>query len=149
MWALDRFVRKSVVRDTTSYTSRLTLYDQYGAMAYGVITQIVSEPELAQAVLIDLFASPQITSLHKTQPHTACAIVRLARMKALEAKLGESIVSAGLETQSGPDDNLPKLVFDLSFNKGFRLETIAERLEITYLDVLKAMRAYVESIRTR
>ena len=149
MWALERFVGKSVASNATPHTSRLTLYDQYGAMSYGVIMQIVSEPELAQAVLIDLFVSPQITSLHNAQPHTACAIVRMARMKALEAKSGESIVSAGLETQSGPNENLPKLVFDLSFNKGFRLETIAERLEITYLDVLKAMRAYIESIRTR
>lgn len=149
MWALERFIGKSVVRDAVSHTSRLTLYDQYGAMAYGVIRQIVSEPELAQALLIDLFASPQIASLHDTQPHTACAIVRMARMKALEARSGESMASAGLETQSGPDDNLPKLIFELSFNKGFRLEAIAERLEMTYLDVLKAMRVYVESIRTR
>ena len=149
MRALSQFSGKSVARDPVSYTARLTLYDQYGAMAYGVITQIIPEPDIAQTVLIDLFASLQVTSLPDSPTRIAGAIVRLARTKALEAKPVELPVSTGFNFSSIPTDNLPKLVFDLTFNRGFKLETVADQLEMTYLDVLKALRNYVDSIRTR
>jgi hypothetical protein len=99
-------------------------------------------------VLIDLFSSAQLTPLPESSPKVACAIVRLARMKALESISGESDASlADMETRDRLNDNLPKLVFDLSFNKGIKLDAIAERLEMTYFDVLKTIREYVKSIR--
>ncbi len=125
------------------------LYDQYGAMAYGVITQIIPEPDIAQTLLINLFASSQVLSLPDSPAQTACAIVRMARLKALEAMSAESMVPASFGPQPGPNDNLPKLVFDLSFTKGFKLEAIAERLGMTCLDVQKAMREHIKSMRTR
>lgn len=130
-------------------SARLMLYDQYGAMAYGVISQIITQPDAAQNVLIDLFASTQMDSLHESPTNTACAIVRLARMKALEAKPAETLVSAGPGARLSSTDNLPKLIFDLLFTRGFKPEVLAERLGITYWDVLKAMREHVRSMRTR
>lgn len=149
MWLLKRFNRKSIANDPVSHTDQLALYDQYGAMAYGVIIQIVSQPDIAQTVLIDLFASTQVKLVRESPANTACAIVRMARTKALEAKPAESLVSIGSESQSGYTDNLPKLIFDLSFIRGINPEALAERLEMTYWDVLKALREHVKLMRTR
>lgn len=148
MWGSKRFVDKPAEKKTVSCTEQLTLYDRYGAMAYGVITQIISQPDIAQNVLIDLFASPEIRSLPDFPSQTACAIVRMARAKALRAKPVEPPALVGSKLNPGTNVNLPELVFDLSFNKGFRLDAIAERLELTYFDVLKAIREHVKSIRT-
>jgi len=114
-------------------------------MAYGVITRIVPRPDVAQAVLIDLFASAQ--PLPDSPLQAVCAIVRMARLKALEAKRAEPVASLVSESHSSPNDNVPELVFNLSFTKGLPLETVAEQLEMTYLDVLKALRTYVKSVR--
>ena len=149
MWLLNRFNRKPIANDSVSHTDQLTLYDQYGAMAYGVIIQIVPQPDIAQTVLIDLFASTQVKLVHESPANTACAIVRMARTKALEAKSAESSISIGSEYQFGSTDNLPKLIFDLSFIKGIKPEALAERLEMTYWDVLKALREHVKLMRTR
>ena len=149
MWSFKRLGRKPIVNDAISRTARLTLYDQYGAMAYGVITQIIPQPDIAQTVLIDLFASTQLNSLHESPANKACTIVRLARLKALEVKPAESLFLADSESQSGSTDNVPKLIFNLLFTKGFKPEVLAEQLGMTYWDVLKAMRDYVKLMRTR
>jgi hypothetical protein len=148
MWGSKRIVDKPAERSAVSRTEQLTLYDRYGAMAYGVITQIIPQPDTAQNVLIDLFASAEIRSLPDSPSQTACAIVRMARARALHAKPAEPHALPGLKLTSDPNVNLPELVFDLSFKKGFRLDAIAERLELTYFDVLKAIREHVKSIRT-
>ncbi|MBC3784926.1 hypothetical protein [Spirosoma utsteinense] len=148
MWGSRRFVDKPVEDKAVSRTEQLTLYDRYGAMAYGVIMQIIPQPDLAQNVLIDLFASPEIASLPGSPSQAACAIVRMARTKALSAKPVEQPALAEFEANPNVAANLPELVFDLSFNKGFKLDVIAERLELTYFDVLKAIREHVKSIRT-
>ena len=149
MWSLKRFGSKSEANDGISRTARLTLYDQYGAMAYGVITQIIPQPDVAQTVLIDLFTSTQLNALYESPTNTACTIVRLARMKALEVKPAEPLVSTDSESQFSSNDNLPKLIFDLLFTRGFKPEILAQRLEMTYWDVLKAMREHVKVMRTR
>lgn len=149
MRALKQVVGKPQVSNTITPADRMRLYDQYGAMAYGIIRQIVTDAEKAQQVLVDLFSSTQLGSLPESSPKVACVIVRLARMKALESISGESPISlVGIESRDPLNDNLPKLVFDLSFNKGIKLDAIAERLEMTYFDVLKTIREYVKSIRT-
>lgn len=148
MWGSKRIVDKLAEKKAVSRTEQLTLYDRYGAMAYGVITQIIPQTDIAQNVLIDLFASLDIVSLPDSPSQTACAIVRLARAKALRAKPVDPPALVGLKPNAGPNVNLPELVFNLSFNKGFKLDVIAERLELTYFDVLKAIREHVKSIRT-
>lgn len=146
MWVLRKISGESTNPD---YRDRLTLYDRYGAMAYGVITQIVPQPAIAQTVLVELFASSQVAFLPTVTPtQTACAIVRLARLKAIEARQEVPVLS-GFDTNADRNDNLPELVFDLSFNQGYRLEFVAQRLEMKYLDVLQAMRQYVRSLCIR
>lgn len=148
MRALKQVVDKPQVSDTIMRADRMQLYDQYGAMAYGIIRQIITDTDKAQHVLVEIFSSPQLGSFPESSPRVACAIVRLARMKALESISGEGDASlADMETRDRLNDNLPKLVFDLSFNKGIKLDAIAERLEMTYFDVLKTIREYVKSIR--
>lgn len=151
MESLRQVGERSEVGKGASHTARLTLYDQYSAMAYGVITQIVAQPDIAQRVLIDLFASDQMNSLPEWPGSTACAVVRLARQKALEAKLMEPLIAIGSESEFNYDltDNLPKFIFNLLFTKGFKPDTVAERLKMTQGDVMKAMREHVRSMRTR
>ena len=129
-------------------TDRMRLYEQYGAMSYGIILQIVSDSDKAQRILIDLFSSAPLATLPESSPKRACAIIRLARMKALEAVSRDNLRLTAFEDRDRLNDNVPKLVFDLSFNKGIKLDAIAERLEMTYFDVLKGIREYVKSIRT-
>lgn len=148
MKSLEQFGGRSKIHKAVSHRARLTLYDQYGAMAYGVITQIIPQPDIAQRVLIDLFASTQMNSIRESPGNMACAIVRLARTKALEAKPMDPTSLIGSEFQSGLNDNLPKFIFNLLFIKGFKLDTVAERLKMTHWDVLKAMREHVHSMRT-
>ncbi|RYZ47812.1 MAG: hypothetical protein EOP49_20260, partial [Sphingobacteriales bacterium] len=97
MWGSKRFIDKPVENRAVSRTEQLTLYDRYGAMAYGVIMQIIPQPDLAQNVLIDLFASPEIASLPDSPSQAACAIVRMARTKALSAKSVELPVLAEIK----------------------------------------------------
>lgn len=148
MWGSKRIIDKPAEKNAVSRTEQLTLYDRYGAMAYGVITQIIPQTDIAQNVLIDLFASPDIGSLPDSPSQTACAIVRMARARALRAKPVDPPALMGLKPDPDPNVNLPELVFNLSFKKGFKLDAIAERLELTYFDVLKAIREHVKSIRT-
>jgi hypothetical protein len=131
-----------------SSTDRLQLYERYGAMAYGIICPIVTDPAKAERVLIDLFTSAPLVTPAEPSPKVACAIVRLARTKALEWVNQHEADPPMTDNDGHPNDNLPKRVFDLSFRKGIKLEVIAERLEMTYFDVLKIIREYVKSIRT-
>ena len=148
MRPLKRVSGGAVVQQTVSQATRLALYDQYGAMAYGVITQIISQPDVAQAVLIDLFASTQMDLIRESPGNTACAIIRLARSKALEAQSMNSVESVEPEYGRKSNDNLPKFIFNLLFTQGFKPEAVAKRLDMTYWDVVAAMREHVRSMRT-
>lgn len=129
---------------------RLSLYDRYSALAYGVILQIVPRPELAEKILVDLFSSEELP-LGAEQPRTqAIAIVRLARQKALAAQPASAMPeSLPPGSRSLTDESLPKLVFDLTFRRGHTLGVVADRLQMTYEDVLQAIRTYVHSFRNR
>ncbi|GAB3890993.1 hypothetical protein [Spirosoma agri] len=130
-------------------TERLALYETYGAMAYGVILQIIPQPELAQQVLVDLFIAPQIEQCIGSMASPGCSIVRLARTKALEASRVTGALSAPLsDYKASEKETAEKLVFDLSFRQGHSLGTIAERLQIPYSDVMKSIRNYFKYLRT-
>lgn len=129
---------------------RIRLYEQYGAMAYGIILQIIPDPTLAQQVLVSLFASPQIEEcLASPSNSPACAIIRLARTKALEInrRSSSSIGAIFPEQNQVEDGNMGKYIFDLSFNQGYELPAIAERLKISYVDTLKSIRDYFKYLR--
>ncbi len=141
---------RTIVPQKAPARDRLALYDWYGPVAYGVILQIIPQPELAQTVLVDLFSSDQLPLWSDQPSGQAAAIIRLARQKALAARP----TAAGPEpslVSSRPirDESRPKLVFDLTFRRGYKPGTVADRLQMTYEDVLQAIRTYVHSFRNR
>lgn len=139
----DRVASKSVVKST----DQLALYDRYGSMAYGIILQIVPQPRLAQEVLVDLFASPDIQSYVNYPGNVAVSIIRLAREKALNAK---TKLAAHLPTPTEPamtNENLPEVVFNLSFRHSYSLDAIAEKFQLARTDVLKAIHNYLSLFR--
>lgn len=121
----------------------MELYERYGSMAYGIILRIVPQPELAQAVLVELFATLSVElELNKTE-HVSALIIRTARRKALASRLGSA--ERSLTSFQPTERNLPKVVFNLAFWHGCHVTEIADRLNIATTDVLRAIRAYVKS----
>ncbi|WP_460940523.1 RNA polymerase sigma factor sigma-70 region 4 domain-containing protein [Spirosoma humi] len=140
-------------QEVIRHADHLTLYDQYSSMAYGIILRIIPEPERAQAVLIDLFSSPQLNECADIPAHTAGEIIRLARLKALAAKSADPVSSPILSTSDtnghfNTNDNLENTVFDLSFFQGYSLETVAEKLHLSRTNVLKFIYAYFKHLRS-
>ncbi|WP_461135949.1 hypothetical protein [Spirosoma lituiforme] len=132
---------------------QLTLYDRYGSMAYGVILRIIPEPEPAQAVLIDLFSSPQLREYAGTSSHTAGEIIRLARQKALTARstatLSSPIVTDSTRNRNfAANDNVENTVFELSFCQGYSTDAIAEKLQLSQTNVLKSIYTYFKQLRS-
>ncbi|AKD54114.1 hypothetical protein [Spirosoma radiotolerans] len=145
--------KRQTSQEVIRHADQLTLYDRYGSMAYGVILRIIPEPERAQAVLIDLFSSPQLLACAEIPTHTAGEIIRLARAKALAAKcvapvssltLSDSDVNGHFDT----NDNVENIVFDLSFCQGYSLEAIAEKLQLSRTNVLKSIYTYFKHLRS-
>jgi hypothetical protein len=133
---------------TPGKADQLALYDQYSSMAYGIILRIIPDPDLAQRVLVDLFASSQLLS--RTDAPTTGEIIRLARAKALEAR---PITSSPVPLSTPfPNTNnttdTAKLVFNLSFCEGCTLEAIAEKLNFSPTNVLKAFYTYFNYLRS-
>jgi DNA-directed RNA polymerase specialized sigma24 family protein len=132
-------------------SNRIKLYERYGAMAYGVILQIIPEKDLAQRILIDLFSSSQIEELNpEATQGVASSIIRQARSKALAArKTTSSNTDLFVSTTTAPGNNKQaKFVFNLAFCQGFTPETIAQRLQIPYSVVMQAIHEYFLFLRT-
>ncbi|WP_229214021.1 hypothetical protein [Dyadobacter flavalbus] len=126
----------------------LEIYDKYGAMAYGIILQIIPQPHLAQEVLISVFSSPLLQSCNSYPFTFAVCIIKLARAKAVEAKrklAGAS--SPALDIRSDAAENSPQQVFDLAFRQGFSPEEVAEKLNISKPEVLRSLHAFFKSNR--
>lgn len=139
---------KPVLNDVSPTIDRLDLYEKYGAMAYGIILQIVPQPELAQQALVTLFLSPQLEQCIGPLSSPACAIVRLARLIALEINpVSLSAKSTFPDTTDLSDENKSKQIFDLSFRQGYELSIIAERLKIPYTEVMASIRNYFQYLR--
>lgn len=148
MWSFKRINIESTSQKPLVCVNHLALYDQYGSMAYGVILHILPDPTLAQAVLIDLFRSPQLKSY--TKAPTAGEIIRLARVKALAARpilTNPAQESVPLPTENDTT-NTAKLVFTLSFCQGYTVEEIAEKLQLSSRSVLKAFHTYFNYLRS-
>jgi hypothetical protein len=103
-----------------------------------VILQIVPQPQPAQEILIDLFASSELQTAVSSSGNKVCSIVRLARIKALEYRQKQQIPVAALSvpvTQS-------ELIFNLLFYQNQTPEAIADRLQIERSAVLRAVREF-------
>lgn len=140
---------KPVLNDVSLTIDRLDLYEKYGAMAYGIILQIVPQPELAQQALVTLFLSPQLEQCIGPLSSPACAIIRLARLMALEVNPTSLSAKTGFPdtTTDLDEENKSKQIFDLSFCQGYELSTIAERLKIPYTEVMASIRNYFQYLR--
>ena len=136
-------------RQVSRPADQLSLYDTYGSVAYGVILQILPQPHLAQQVLVDVFASPELAAQSSPVSSMAVHIIRVARAKALAVK-EKLTATPTLHAANQPvaaTVDLPKLIFDLSFCEGCTPEQIAERLQMNRSDVLTAMHTYFKSFR--
>nr|WP_295929959.1 hypothetical protein [uncultured Dyadobacter sp.] len=125
----------------------LEVYDQYGAMAYGIILQILPQVHLAQEVLVSVFSSPQLQSCNSYPFTFAACVIKLARSKAVEAKRKlTALAPAG--TEYGSSDVSPQRIFDLAFRQGFTPEEVAGKLNISKLEVLRSFHEFFKSYRT-
>lgn len=145
--------QKQTSPEITEHRNHLRLYDRYGPMAYGIILRIVPEPDQAQAVLVDLFSSPQLREHVETPAHTAGEIIRLARLKALAVRSATTLSppmlsSSAINNAPGANDNVENVVFDLSFCQGYSTDAIAEKLQLTRNNVLKSIYTYFRQLRS-
>lgn len=122
---------------------RIELYERYGSMAYGVILRIIPQPEQAQAILVDLFATIPTECKPDRHERIGVLIIRLARSKALASRPG--LVDRTVTSFQPAERNLPKVVFNLAFWYGCRADEIAGRLNMATGDVLRAIRTYVKT----
>lgn len=130
----------------TDTKSPLSLYDRYGAMAYGVILQIIPQEQLAQEILVDLFNSP-LLSCNEGMSETIC-IIRNARNKALEfSNRFQSLLQTNGNSSSVDSDSLPKAIFDLAFKQGLSIDIIAVKLSLSKEATMKAICQHVKSFR--
>lgn len=124
----------------------LEVYDQYGAMAYGIILQILPQVHLAQEVLVSVFSSPQLQSCNSYPFTFAACVIKLARAKAVEAKRKlTALAPTGADYVQG--DASPQSIFDLAFRQGFTPEEVAGKLNISKTEVLRAFHEFFKSYR--
>ncbi len=147
MGALKPLHQLPAVEDSTPGADCLTLYDRYGGLAYGLILQIIPEPEQAQRILIDLFCSPQVKAYTEFSNRVSCGIIRLAREKALAARpatLTNSLTVSPITV----NDTTDKSAFDLSFYKGHTIDEIANTMQLSRASVLTKISSYFKHHRS-
>ena len=126
----------------------LEVYDKYGAMAYGIILQIIPQPHLAQEILISVFSSPQLQACNSYPFTFAVCVIKLARAKAVEAK--RKLVSIAQDSAGNTftkGDRSPQVIFDLAFRQGFTPDEVAQKLDISKSEVLRAFHDFFKSYR--
>jgi len=129
---------QSVLKQERNLSS-VEVYDQYGAMAYGIILQIIPQPHLAQEILVSVFSSPLLQSCNSYPFSYAACIIKLARAKAVEAKKKLSALTPLEEDHTQPAGTpTPQVIFDLAFRQGFTPEEVAGKLNISKAEVLRS-----------
>jgi hypothetical protein len=128
----------------TRNLSSVEVYDQFGAMAYGIILQIIPQPHLAQEILVSVFSSPQLQSCNSYPFSYAACVIKLARAKAVEAKRKLTAITTYDEAQPLAG-NSPQTVFDLAFRQGLTPEEVAGKLNITKSEVLRSFHEFFKS----
>jgi hypothetical protein len=133
----------------TGLLSNVEVYDQYGPLAYGIILQIVPQPHLAQEILVNVFSSPLLQACNSYPFTFAVCVIKLARQKAVEAKRRVSEMMPIVENGGKVTDVSPEAIFDLSFRQGYTPDEIAERLQITKAEVLKAIHVFFKASKNK
>ena len=128
--------------------SSIEIYDKYGAMAYGIILQIIPQPHLAQEILVNVFSSPELVGCNSYPFSFSVCVIKLSRAKAVEAKRKMmSIAPKAIENSLSTSEQSPQLIFDLAFCEGYTPEEVAEKLNISKSEVLKAFHDFFKSYR--
>ncbi|SKC00821.1 hypothetical protein [Dyadobacter psychrophilus] len=138
-------IKNGVARPNGNITS-LEVYDKYGAMAYGIILQILPQVHLAQEVLVSVFSSPQLQACNSYPFSFAACVIKLARAKAVEAKR-KLMAIAPVADPANALDASPEKIFDLSFCQGFTPEEVAGKLNISKSEVLRSFHEYFKLYR--
>lgn len=138
-------IKNGVARTNGNMTS-LEVYDKYGAMAYGIILQILPQVHLAQEVLVSVFSSPQLQACNSYPFSFAACVIKLARAKAVEAKR-KLMAIAPVADPANASDVSPEKIFDLSFCQGFTPEEVAGKLNISKSEVLRSFHEYFKLYR--
>ncbi|MCF0043151.1 hypothetical protein [Dyadobacter fanqingshengii] len=138
-------IKNGVTKANGNMTS-LEVYDKYGAMAYGIILQILPQVHLAQEVLVSVFSSPQLQACNSYPFSFAACIIKLARAKAVEAKR-KLMAIAPVADPTNASDATPEKIFDLSFCQGFTPEEVAGKLNISKSEVLRSFHEYFKLYR--
>ena len=141
MGALKPLYKSPAIEEITPGADCLTLYDRYGGLAYGIILQIIPEPEQAQRVLVDLFSSLQVKSYTEFSNRVSSGIIRLAREKALAAR------PPALTKPLTVNDTTDKSAFELSFYKGHTIDEIADKMQLSRASVLTKISSYFKHHR--
>jgi hypothetical protein len=133
----------------TAVTKLTTLeaYDQFASMAYGIILQIVPQTHIAQEILVSVFSSPLLQSCNSYPFTFAVCVIKLARSKAVEAKRKMGELSPYDGEHKLTDDRSPENIFDLSFRQGYTPDEVAEKLQISKSEVLKAFHDFFKTPR--
>ncbi|GLU53035.1 hypothetical protein [Dyadobacter frigoris] len=142
--ANDNSGNQSAIR-TSSPLTTLEVYDQYGAMAYGIILQIIPQPHLAQEILVNVFSSPLLQSCNSYPFTFAVCVIKLARAKAVEAKRQMMAIAPLNDSNYSASESTPEFIFDLAFRQGFSPDEVAEKLKISKPEVLKAFHEFFKS----
>lgn len=126
----------------------LEVYDQFGSMAYGIILQIIPQPHLAQEVLVNVFSSPLLQACNSYPFTFAVCVIKLARAKAVEAKRKLSEMPGYISDNGNLTiDKSPEAIFDLSFRQGYTPDEVAEKLQLSKTEVIKAFHDFFKSSR--
>jgi hypothetical protein len=145
---LERSAGNGMVRHHRAAGDQRALYDRFGAMAYGIILQILPQPHLAQEALLEVFTSSQLLTFSNTSINPAILIIRIARTKALEFK---EKIREREATNSEPffltSSYSPEFIFDLSFRQGYSFEAISEHSGLSKPELLKAVRDFFQGFR--
>ncbi|MGA0559925.1 hypothetical protein ACO2Q8_24905 [Larkinella sp. VNQ87] len=145
---LERSAGSAHQRQLRTPADQRALYDRYGAMAYGIILQILPQTHLAQEALLDVFTSGQLALSVGSATNPALAVIRLARAKALEMKARARERGATYaEPISLAGGYSPEAIFDLAFRQGYSFEAISEQAGIPKAESLRAIRDFIHRFR--
>ncbi len=145
---LNNGVTSSSPAKPSSTLTSLEIYDKFGPLAYGIILQIIPQPQVAQEVLVSVFSSPLLQACNSYPFTFAVCVIKLARTKAVEAKHKLTQAVGIISSQDNvPVDKSPEAIFDLSFRQGYTTDQVAEKLSLSKTEVVKAFHDFFKSSR--
>ncbi|GAB3928344.1 hypothetical protein [Larkinella terrae] len=141
---LERSSENGALRRQRKPIDQRALYDRFGAMAYGIILQILPQNQ-AHEVLLEVFKSVNLLSFSNPAVSPAITIIRMARAKAFEykEKTGQA-QREQIEPISSTGSYSPESIFDLTFRQGYSFEAISEQSGISKPEILRAIRDYFQ-----